>query len=98
MRRLIPLLLLLALAPPPAAAGIEPGCAEACLRERLAAAMQRLLRTTPDPARQAEIMTAQVLWQAYRDLHCGLDPAREAACQRRQTGWRIEEIEAGLRR
>jgi len=86
-----PLILALSLLAFPAAARIDPGCADAaCLQSQLTQAMRRLLGTVPDPAKQAEIMTTQVLWQAYRDMQCG----ENASCQARQTRWRIEEIEA----
>lgn len=93
MRPLILILLLFASPAQAASDCTEPGC----LQARLTLAMRHLLGTAPDPARQAEIMTTQVLWQAYRDMQCGLDAQREAACQQRQTRWRLEEIEAGLR-
>jgi hypothetical protein len=93
-RKMRPLILALSLLAIPAAARIETGCTDqACLQSRLTLAMQRLLVTVPDPARQAEIMTAQVLWHAYRDMQCGPD----TACQQRQTRWRIEEIETSLK-
>jgi hypothetical protein len=93
--RVIILTLILISAAPVFARTLEDACPATpdCVQARLRAAMERRLGAAPEPARKAELMTAQVLWEAYREMQCGNDDP----CRLRQAQWRLKELETTAR-